>query len=658
MTTATATARTVLHRTRSRWAWPILIAGWLVGLAAFHDTLTLPLGATSTTSLHDNLNAFNNNVSGGRNSNPIFLYGINYLQVGMTDFVDFLQSLISQAGFGRPAPLIGWFGVLAVVGFVTWLTAGWRYAVLGVAGFYFLGLQGLWQESMDTLALTLAAVLIAVVLGIPLGIWIGTHDRPRRFVLPVLDFMQTMPSFVYLAPLTLLFLIGNASATIATLIFAIPPVIRLTDHGIRSVSESTLEASESLGATPWQRLTKVLLPMSRRTIVLGINQTMMAALSMVTIAALISAPGLGQVVVNALQTLDVGTAFNGGLAIVVLAVVLDRITTAVGERAGRPAVEHRLSRVQRRVVEVVALAVTVWAVAESAIFVWANTFPSSPDIGPNIVAAATDTSNWVQNTFSGVTQGLRSAVTIGLLNPLQELLTRSPFWLVIVVLCIVAALIANRWAVITTLACLLLIVALGVWQDAMQTLAMTLVATVLTMVLGLVFGVWMGRRRSVERVLRPILDAFQVMPAFVYLVPFLALFGASRFTAIVAAMAFAVPVAVKVVADGIRGVPETVVEAATAAGSNTWQLITQVQLPMAMRSIALATNQGLIYVLSMVVVGGMVGAGALGYDVYSGFVQAPLFGKGLAAGMAIVLLGVLLDRISQTAASRLDPSRR
>jgi glycine betaine/proline transport system permease protein len=177
------------------------------------------------------------------------------------------------------------------------------------------------------------------------------------------------------------------------------------------------------------------------------------------------------------------------------------------------------------------------------------------------------------------------------------------------------------------------------------------------MILGVAGGVWIARSPRADRVVRPVLDAFQVMPAFVYLVPFLALFGASRFTAIVAAIVFAVPVAVKIVADGIRGVPAVTVEAATAAGSSTWQIISKVQLPMARSALTLATNQGLIYVLSMVVVGGLVGAGALGFDVVAGFSQASLFGKGLAAGVAIALLGIMLDRISQAAARRAQGAR-
>ncbi len=157
-----------------------------------------------------------------------------------------------------------------------------------------------------------------------------------------------------------------------------------------------------------------------------------------------------------------------------------------------------------------------------------------------------------------------------------------------------------------------------------------------------------------DSLIRPLLDAAQTMPSFVYLVPFVALFAASRFTGIAAAVVYASPVAIKIIADGIAGVSAPTVEAATAAGSSTWQIITKVQLPMSRRTLALATNQGLIYVLSMVVVGGLVGGGALGYDVVAGFRQISLFGKGLAAGLAIVLLGIMLDRLTQAVARRAE----
>jgi glycine betaine/proline transport system permease protein len=218
-----------------------------------------------------------------------------------------------------------------------------------------------------------------------------------------------------------------------------------------------------------------------------------------------------------------------------------------------------------------------------------------------------------------------------------------------------AALAGGTSAAVTTAIGLGLLIATGMWFDAMTTLASTVLATLVVMVLGVVVGVWMGRSRRADAALRPVLDAGQTMPAFVYLVPFLALFGASRFTAIVAAVVFAAPVAIKIVADGIRAVPTATVEAATALGSTRWQVVRGVQLPMAGRSLALAANQGVVYVLSMVVVGGLVGAGALGYDVVAGFSQGQLYGKGLAAGLAIVLLGTVLDRVTQAAARRAGP---
>jgi glycine betaine/proline transport system permease protein len=186
----------------------------------------------------------------------------------------------------------------------------------------------------------------------------------------------------------------------------------------------------------------------------------------------------------------------------------------------------------------------------------------------------------------------------------------------------------------------------------MTTLAMTLVATIIVMVLGFVFGVWMGRSSKVDTAIRPILDALQTIPPFVYLVPAVALFSVGRFTAIMAAVAFAAPAAVKIIADGIRGVPAPTVEAASSAGASRWQMIGKVQLPMSRGSSVLAANQGLLLVLSMVVIGGMVGGGSLGFLVVSGFSNLEDFGKGLAASIAIVALGIMLDRVTRHTAAR------
>jgi glycine betaine/proline transport system permease protein len=336
-----------------------------------------------------------------------------------------------------------------------------------------------------------------------------------------------------------------------------------------------------------------------------------------------------------------------------MAIVLDRVTTAASVRVeeGRRAANDRAARLRRPLL--IGFGVTALLCAYlSYTYVWAAEFPAGFDLGSYLSRTATAVTTWAQNDLSAVTQAFKDIITVALLNPFQALLTGSPWWLVGAVAVGLAALLGSVRAALTTAVCLALLVATGLWQDAMTTLAMTIVATLLVMALGIVVGVWMGRNSRADRLIRPVLDAGQTMPAFVYLIPFLALFSASRFTAIVAAVVFAAPVSIKIVADGIRSVPETTVEAATAAGSSTWQMIRKVQLPMSRQSLTLAANQGLIYVLSMVVVGGLVGAGALGYDVVAGFSQGQLYGKGLAAGVAIVLLGIMLDRIARAAAQR------
>ncbi len=652
--TAIAVRRSELRVTRGGAIAGILVV-WLVGFAVLRGRDTLAMATADVNGLHTALNRLNDAVGASRDSNPLFLYFFNEIRAVVDQLTTVLSDLLAQPALGRPVPLIGWLGVVVLFGYGSWALGNIKVALLAVVGFTFMGLQGLWQESMDTFALTLAAVLVSLLIGIPLGIWTGLSDRVNRIVTPVLDFMQTMPTFVYLAPLTLIFLIGPASAVLATLIYAAPPVIRIAAHGIRQVPEDTIEAAQSIGTTRGQMLRKVLLPLAKRTIVIGINQTIMAALSMVTIAALIDAPGLGRVVLRSLQSLDVGTAFNAGLSIVIMAIVFDRVTTAASVRvelARRNAGSR--SATLRKVGLIVGAIVTASSIYLSYTFLWAAEFPTGIDVGTPISKTASNVTDWAQLHLSVLTNGFKDVVSNYLLNPFQTLLTESPWWLLSLVFIAVAAVVGRTRAAVTTAVCLGLLLATGLWSDAMTTLSATLLATIAVLALGLVFGVWMGRSSRVDRAIRPVLDAAQTMPAFVYLVPFVALFAASRFTGIAAAVVYAAPVAIKIIADGIAAVPATTVEAATAAGSSTWQIITKVQLPMSRRTLALATNQGLIYVLSMVVVGGLVGGGALGYDVVAGFRQSTLFGKGLAAGLAIVLLGVMLDRLTQTIARRAE----
>ncbi|TFD84966.1 ABC transporter permease subunit [Cryobacterium serini] len=630
---------------------------WILGFVILHGTSTLTLPASELTDLHRSLNQFNAWVAANRADNPLFLYVFTPLRAGVDAVANLFITTFAASSTGLRLPEIGWLGTVGLLGWIALAIGNARVALLTVAVFMFFGFQGLFLEATYTFALVLTAVLLTLLVGIPIGVLAGVYGRVARVITPVLDFMQTLPTFVYLAPLALIFLIGPASAVIATVIYAAPPVIRLTAHGIRGIPENTREASDSLGTTGLQRLVTLQLPMARRTIVMGINQSTMAALSMVTIAALIAAPGLGQVVVRALQSLDVGTAVNAGLSIVLLAIVLDRVTTAASRRAEPGAARNRrVSRRTRYVVLGITLVLALVMVQFSRTMLWAAAFPTNLNVGPAMVQAVGSASQWMQDNLSFFTVSFREVVTTGILNPFQSLLTETPAYILVAVIAITAYALGGWKLSALAFACLGVIIYLGLWSDSMVTLAGTLVATMVVMVLGIVFGVAMGRSARVDQIMRPMLDAGQTMPAFVYLVPFLGLFGATRFTAIIAGIIYAAPVAIKITADGIAAISPTVVEAAVASGSTPWQVITKVQLPMARQTLALAANQGLIYVLAMVVVGALVGAGGLGYDVVAGFVQSALFGKGLAAGLAIVFLGILLDRMTQAAAA--TPARK
>lgn len=213
-----------------------------------------------------------------------------------------------------------------------WRFSGKKIAAFTVATFLLVGYLGLWQETMTTLAMVISSVFFCAIVGIPLGILSGRSDRFEVLLRPALDAMQTIPPFVYLVPVVMLFSIGTVSGILATIVFALPPIVRLTSLGIRQVHPELIEAALAFGATPWQVLRKVQFPLALPSIMAGLNQTLMMALSMVVIAALIGAGGLGNPVVQGLNTLEIGLATIGGLAIVLLAMMLDRITQGFAQR--------------------------------------------------------------------------------------------------------------------------------------------------------------------------------------------------------------------------------------------------------------------------------------------------------------------------------------
>ncbi|HQF03399.1 MAG TPA: ABC transporter permease subunit [Phycicoccus sp.] len=637
---------------RSRWA-PVLgiLALWIIVWSVTKGTNTLALPGRDHTPLHTDLGHFRDDMLAGRSTNPLMQF-TGWLSGIFRDTVTFLQHMVSTPNFPRPVPEIGWLGVTALSTWVAYAVANWRIALLTLGTFVSYGLFGFWQDSLDLLIIVGLSVVLSVIIGLPLAVLTATNKRFGYVMETILDLMQTMPTFVYLLPLVLFFGIGASGAVVCTLVYAVPPLIRIGAHGIRSVNPAMIEVTNSLGQTRWQRLLKVQLPLAKKTIIVGLNQTIMAALSMATIASFVDGPGLGKPVLAGLTINDVGRAFVPGALIVLTAIMLDRMTTAASEREENVARSGGRHPWRKWILlgGLAGVAVAIWL---SRYSLWAASFT---DIGlGRALADGTNTvTRGIIDVISPVTEALKNLISAWALDPLQSLLAESPWWLAALGILGVAYALGGRRVLIPTVICEFGIWYFDLWHDAMITLAMTLIGVALVMILAVLLGVAMARRRTVDLVVRPLLDAGQTIPPFVYLIPVLALFGPTRFTAIVAGLVYAAPVSIKLVADGVAAVSASTMEAARSTGATTRQQITLVQLPMAKPSLVLAANQGLLYVLAMAVIGGMVGAGALGYDVVLGFSRSEEWGKGFAAGMTIVLLGIMLDRITRAAAAKVE----
>lgn len=245
---------------------------------------------------------------------------------GFSAFIYFLVNNLKD-GMLLMHPII----LILLIAALTWKLAGWQMSIFALVGLLITENIGLWEPFVETLALVLTAEILVMVVGLPLGIYAARSDRFNSIIRPVLDFMQTMPAFVYLIPAVMFFGLGLVPGVVATFVFALPPLIRLTNLGIRQVPHELIEAADAFGATPMQKLLKVQVPVAKPTIMAGVNQSIMLGLSMVVIAAMIGAGGVGTNVLRGIQRLQVGEGFEAGLVVVILAIILDRLTASFGK---------------------------------------------------------------------------------------------------------------------------------------------------------------------------------------------------------------------------------------------------------------------------------------------------------------------------------------
>ncbi|MGY1437561.1 ABC transporter permease [Streptomyces reniochalinae] len=653
-TTGVSGARALLARPAVM-AFGLVVVVLIVGALALDGNWPGALNWSS--GIKDGLDWLSNWLTDNRATSPLFLYFLLHISNWSEGGVDYVFTFLNN---------LGWLGVTALATAVSWYVSGaglkvrsLRIALLTLCTFGVFGVLGVWEYAMSTLALMVVAVAVSAVIGVLLGLIAGLSETGNRVLRPVFDTMQVMPAFAYLLPLVLIFGIGSPAALVSTVIYAAPPMARLTALGLRGADPAALEASRSLGSDPWQRLWTARLPLARKEMLLGLNQTIMMALSMVVMASVIGAGGLGDKVYQALSKDNVGLALIPGSCIVLIAIWLDRVTAAAGDQldtspgsartggdAGAIALEKLGGWFAWGVFVVFAVVGTLFGPVGERSWPIQWTVSISSPLTKGIESFTHSISDGIP--VIGGTDVWASHFTSWVLNPMRDAMQASPWWAVLLLVAVLAWMAGSWRAGLTGVLSLAVLGALGLWDKSMDTLSQVIVSVLCTLVVGVVIGILAARSRWVMRLIRPILDVMQTMPQFVYLVPVVALVGVGRPAAILAAAVYALPAVIRITAQGLRTVDPAAMEASRSLGSTGWQQLRQVQLPLARPSLMLACNQGVVLVLAMVVIGGLVGGGALGYDVVYGLQKSDL-GVGLSAGIAIVCLGLMLDRLTQSA---------
>ncbi len=552
---------------------------------------------------------------------------------------------------GVPAwkqPPLPWVLIVAGVAMLGHWLGGRRLAwFCGLCAFY-LAIFGLWPDAMQTLSIVLVTVPLAAGLGLALGIWATRNARVARALNACFDVMQATPHMAYLGPVVVMFGFGQVPAMLATLIFAMPPMARCTILGIRTVPSDVVEAGRMCGCTPRQSLWKVILPAAQQTLLLGLNQVVMQTLAMAVIASLVGASGLGQKLLFSLQQLQIGKAVEQGVAITLIAMVLDRMTQAAMRRAPRHlaagAPWHRRHRHLALFLAAAVLAILA-ARLVPALAVLPKEFALSYG-GP-----INDLVRWVSRELFVYVKPVRDLITIWLLLPVRDFYLWLP-WATVIGLLAATGWCLGGWRLALLPAALFgfLLVA-GFWTPLMLTIYLVTGCTLLSILIGVPIGIWAARNPRGARVVLTGCDTLQTFPSFIYLIPVIMLFQTSDLSNVIAMLFYATVPAVRFTHLGLVRVPAATIEAAIAAGTTARQRLWKVELPIAFPEILLGINQTIMMALAMVAITALIGSRDLGQEIYKALPGADT-GRGLLAGLGIAFIGIVADRLIGTWAKR------
>jgi len=573
--------------------------------------------------------------------------GLIHVTRGISAVLEWFLDVTANLLYGkRRWPYIGpipWTAVTAVAAVVGYGLGGWRMALLAGGTFVWVSLIGQWDLAMQTLSVIAVAAPAAFLLGLLLGVLAWKLHRFEAIIRPMLAVLQTLPFFTYLLPAVIFFKVGPTAGCVATIIYAVPPMVLMTTLGLKKVAPEVVEAGLMSGSTRWQMLRHVYLPAARTEILVGVNQVIMLSLAMVVLTAFIGMPGLGAKLLALMNSLKLGRSFEIGVSIVLIAVTLDRLSKAWVVKQ-----PHHFARGtpwwKRNQLLLVGIGLFIgWTVIAQFVQV-ADQLTRGQDLSMGSEIDTVIRSALANPTVDAVTYWLRQVMITHVLIPFRNAVLWLPSLSIILVLAAAGYAVGGRRSALLAGGFFAIVALTGWWDRAMITVYAVFSAVIIAMLIGLPLGILSARNKKWSEPILLVCDTAQTFPSFIYLIPAIMLFGVNDLSVIFAIVIFATVPLMRYTIEGIRSVPDELIEAAEMSGASRSQKLWMVQIPLALPTMAIGFNQAIMFAFFMVIIAAFIGTQDLGQELQKTMAGNQL-GKNLVLGMCVALMALSFDHI-------------
>lgn len=549
-------------------------------------------------------------------------------------------------------PALPWTAVSGWTIFLGYKLQGKGLAVFAGVATIYIAIFGQWEPSMQTLSFVLITAPIAALLGLALGVWSYKSSIVEATINPILNVAQTMPHYSYLVPVIVLFGVGDHAAALATIIFATPPMVRLTLLGLKNVPAEVYEAGLMTGCNNSQLMLRVLIPAAKRDVLLGVNQVIMQCLAMTVIASFVGAQGLGSNLMISLNSLKIGTGIEIGICIVLLAVILDKMSISWANRQADYFTEQTLLQRHTNALIILAILIASLGLAYFGTLIFDKDFNYFHQIPHNkgitteaFWQAAVD---WVWDAFFEPLNNFNKFLISNVLVPMKDAYLNMPVVATFILVLGIAYILAGLKSALIVCFYLLFIALSEYWDRALITAYMASFAVLAAAVIGVSIGVLCAQNSIASRGILLLCDFFQTFPAFIYLIPVILLFGITDTSVIIAAITYASVPATRFTVEGLRSIPPVLQDAGSMSGVSRIQRLISIEFPIAFPHIMLGLNQTVIFALFMVIIGAFIGTTDLGQLILKAISDPQGTGIGLTLGLCVAFIGLTVDQIIRT----------